>query len=142
MSGRTCVECRLTFDLSKFVPRHNAQYDHLPTMAEVRRQPRCRECNKIYLRRRGLVRGRIANLARGHGAVVRARSRSAFRVIEVERSGVGRRALRNLRETVREFNDGLPDDRCDDSMHGINVVTVPVAATQRLLFPLEGPPSR
>jgi hypothetical protein len=142
MSGRTCVECRLIFDLSKFVPRRNAQYEHLPTMAEVWRQPRCRECNKIYLRRRGLFRGRIANLARGHGAIVRARSRSAFRVIEVESSGAGRRILRELRKIVHEFNNGLPDDRCDVSMHGISIVTVSIAATQRLLFPIEGPPSR
>jgi hypothetical protein len=66
MSARTCVECALTLDLSWFVPRHNRQYEGLPSMDEVLRQPRCRECNKVYHRRRALFLRCIATEARRH----------------------------------------------------------------------------
>lgn len=113
-------------------------------MGEVWRQPRCRECNKLYLRRRSLFRGRMARLAEQHGVVVRPRPRSVFRVVEVERSDAGRKVLRALRKAAREFNASLPEDRCELDRHGMKVVLgqpEDLDAAQQALFPLEGLPS-
>jgi len=141
MSAQTCVECGLTFDLSKFVPRLNVQYEDLPTMDEVWRQPRCRDCNRIYGRRRSLFLGRIAALAEQHGVYLRARPHSVYRVVEVEDSDRGRRALGAVQQVVRAFNGSLPDDRCDVGRHGITVISVPIAAAKQTVLPLDGPPS-
>jgi hypothetical protein len=137
MSARTCVECGLMYDLSQFDPRHNSQFESLPAMDKVRRQSRCRECNKIYSRRRALVGGRMAGLARGHGVIASARSGSVFRIVEVEGSGECSGALLELRQAAREFNASLPEDRCDVERHGITIESVP-ARTAWQTFLVEG----
>lgn len=145
MTARTCVECGLTLDLSRFVPRHSSEYERLPAMGEIWRQPRCRDCNKLYLRRRALFLGRIAELARRHDVVVRPRPRSAYRIVEVEESASARRASRALRTVARAFNASLPDDRCEVERHGITVRSMPVAvsrAMQQTFFGLDEPPAR
>lgn len=119
----------MVFPLSKFVPRHNSQYDERPAMNEVIRQPRCRECNKLYSRRRSLFNGKLSRLAEELGVVIRARPKSVFRVIEVKRSKEDRKVLRALRKVTAEFNDSLPVDRCEVDKHGVKVELAPSAGS-------------
>lgn len=141
MSARTCVECGLAFDLSRFVPRQNAQYDELPTMAEVWRQPRCRECNKLYHRRRRFFHDTILRLAEMNGVDARSVRRSVLRVIEVKHSAEASRALRTFRKAAGEFNASLPPERSDVHRHGVRVVLAPseiLDAPTQTLLPLKG----
>src|SRR5690606_20104629 len=104
-------------------------------------QPRCRECNKLYHRRRRFFHDTILRLAEMNGVDARSVRRSVFRVIEVKRSAEASRALRTLRKAAGEFNASLPPERSDVERHGVSVVLVPreiLGGPTQAMLPLKG----